>query len=335
VATAGNFNNEIGVPLTVLRASADTAYLVVEMGARRLGNIAYLCRITRPEVAAVLNVGSAHVGEFGSREAIARTKGEIVEALPPDGTAVLASADEVVARMAARTSARVVTFGAGGDVIAREEETDERARRSFDLGYAGSLVRVSLSVPGGHQVHNALAAAAMALAVDVPLPDVAAGLTAARPPSRWRMELHERDDGVLIVNDAYNANPDSMRAALQTLRDLGGTGRRTVAVLGEMKELGDEHEAAHREIGQFAATVARVDVLVVVGAEAAGIADGALDQPGWVGQVVRAAGRDDALAWVRNNVAPGDVVLVKASRGVALEHVADGLLAPRPEGGTA
>ena len=334
VATAGNFNNEIGVPLTVLRASAETAYLVVEMGARHLGNIGYLCRIARPEVAAVLNVGSAHVGEFGSREAIAQTKGEILETLPPDGTAVLASADEVVARMAARTSARVVTFGAGGDVTANEEETDERARRSFDLGYAGSLVRVSLSVPGGHQVHNALAAAAMALAVGVPLPDVAAGLTAARPSSRWRMALHERDDGVLVVNDAYNANPDSMRAALQTLRDLGGTGRRTVAVLGEMKELGDEHEAAHRGIGQFA-TVARVDVLVVVGAEAAGIADGALGQPGWGGQVVRAAGRDDALAWVRKNVAPGDVVLVKASRGVALEHVADGLLVPRPEGGTA
>jgi UDP-N-acetylmuramoyl-tripeptide--D-alanyl-D-alanine ligase len=328
VATQGNLNNELGVPLTVLRATPDTDYLVVEMGARHRGNIAYLCEIAPPQVAAVLNVGTAHIGEFGSREAIAATKGEIVEALPADGTAVLLASDPVTRDMASRTRARVLTFGhhgADGDVKDEDTEPDDAARFSFRLTYDGSSAHVRLAQPGHHQVLNACAAAAMALAVGVPLDAVAASLTAARSGSRWRMEVTDRPDGVTVVNDAYNANPDSMLAALETLRLMGESGRRTVAVLGAMLELGDRHDSDHRTVGRAAAR-SGVGVLVVVGEAAAAIADGTEEVPDWQGALVLAAGRDEALAWLRNNVVPGDVVLVKASRGVALEHVADGLL---------
>ena len=323
VATLGNHNNEIGVPLTVLRVERDTRYVVAEMGARGIGHVAYLCELAPPSVAAVLNVGSAHIGEFGSREAIAQAKGEIVEALPADGTAVLNADDALVAAMASRTAARVLTFGAHGDVGFGRVEPDDLGRPAFDLSHAGVTHRVRLTQSGGHQVQNAAAAAAMAVAAGVPFADVCERLATAGPASRWRMELHERADGLVVVNDAYNANPDSMEAALDTLGGIGRrTGRRTVAVLGEMKELGEETEAGHRRVGAFAAA-AGIDVVVVVGRAAAGIAAGA---EAGEGTVHLTAGRDEALAWVRDNVATDDVVLVKASRGAALEHIADGLL---------
>ena len=326
VATAGNFNNEIGVPLTVLRATPETRHLVVEMGARGVGHIRYLCEVAPPSIAAVLNVGTAHIGEFGSREGIASAKGEIVEALPADGTAVLNARDGLVRAMADRTKARVVTFGAGGDVVARDITADELGRRSFDLVRHGSAATVHLGQIGAHQVENALAAAAMALAAGIDLDTIADALTDARPSSRWRMELHERPDGVAVINDAYNANPESMEAALDALHGIGRTGRRTVAVLGEMLELGEGAVSSHRRVGHFAAA-AKVDVLVTVGDAAAAIADAASSHRTWHGQTVVTAGRDEALAWLRQNVAGSDVVLVKASRGAALEHVADGLLA--------
>ena len=323
VATLGNHNNEIGVPLTVLRAEAGTRYVVAEMGARGVGHVGYLCEVAPPSVAAVLNVGSAHIGEFGSREAIAQAKGEIVEALPAEGTAVLNADDALVAAMAARTAARVLTFGAHGDVGFGRVESDDLGRPAFDLSHAGATHRVRLTQSGGHQVLNAAAAAAMAVAAGVPFADACERLATAAPASRWRMELHERPDGLVVVNDAYNANPDSMEAALDTLGGIGRrTGRRTVAVLGEMKELGEETEAGHRRVGAFAAA-AGIDVVVVVGQAAAGIAAGA---EAGEGTVLLTAGRDEALTWVRDNVATDDVVLVKASRGAALEHIADGLL---------
>ena len=326
VATAGNLNNEYGVPLTVLRADRATAYLVVEMGARGIGHISYLCGIAPPSVAAVTNVGTAHVGEFGSREAIAVAKGEIVEALPEGGTAVLNADDELTAAMVARTRARPLTFGVAGDVTWRGTELDELGRPSFELGYDGAWAPVRLSQSGAHQVANAAAAAAMALAVGLPLPQVADALTAARPVSRWRMEITERADGLVVVNDAYNANPASMTAAIEALVAIGSRrGRRTVAVLGEMKELGEAAAADHRAVGRVAA-LAGVDVVVAVDEPARGIAEGAEATPGWAGVAVPTAGRDEALSWVRNNVSAQDVVLVKASRGAALEAVADGLL---------
>ena len=326
VATAGNFNNELGVPLTVLRADRDTAYLVVEMGARGLGHIAYLCEIAPPRVAAVINVGTAHVGEFGSREAIAVAKGEIVESLPRDGVAVLNADDELTAPMAARTTARPLMFGAAGDVSWRGVELDDLGRPSFELGHAGEWCPVRLTQSGAHQVLNAAAAAAMALAAGLSLRPVADALTAAQPLSRWRMEIHERTDGLVVVNDSYNANPASMTAAIDALVAIGGRrGRRTVAVLGEMKELGAGALEDHRTVGR-AAAAAGVDVVVAVGDPARGIGEGAEATPGWPGVAVHTAGRAEALSWVRENVSAQDVVLVKASRGAALEVIADGLL---------
>ena len=327
VATRGNLNNELGVPLTVLRCTAQTRFLVVEMGARGLGHIGYLCEIAPPRVAAVLNVGSAHLGEFGSVEAIARAKGEIVEALPADGVAVLNADDARTAAMASRTRARTVSFGEAGDVSWRQLELDDLGRPSFELGYAGQWLPVRLPQVGGHQVANAAAAAALAVGAGVPLEAVAKALSLPAPASRWRMELHERRDGVVIVNDAYNANPASMQAALDTLAALGEQRGRTFAVLGEMRELGPEAGRWHHEVGAYAAARG-VDVVVAVGEPASGIAAGARTTPGWSGVAVDTAGRDVALAWVRNNVTAGDVVLVKASRGAALELLAEGLLDP-------
>ncbi len=334
VATAGNNNNELGVPLTVLRADASTEHLVVEMGARGIGHIAYLCEIAPPSVSAVLNVGTAHVGEFGSTEAIAVAKGEILEALPGDGTAVLNLSDARVAAMAPRTSARVCGFGPAGlatgpEVTFDDVVLDGLGRPAFVLGHRGARAAVRLTQTGAHQVPNATAAAAMALAVGLDLDEVAGSLSTARPASRWRMELTEREDGLVVLNDAYNANPASMLAALEALASLGRGGRRTIAVLGEMLELGQEAEAAHREVGRAAAGLG-IDVVVAVADGARGIADGARepgpgDGPG-VGEVVDVAGRDEAAAWVGKNAGRRDAVLVKASRGAALEAVAASLL---------
>ncbi len=331
VATAGSFNNELGLPLTVLRADAGTDFLVLEMGARGIGHIAYLCEIAPPSISAVLNVGTAHLGEFGSREAIALAKGEIVEALPVDGTAVLYADDELVAAMAARTSAGVLTFGATGDVSWRGVELDDLGRPSFELGHAGEWHRVRLSQSGAHQVANATAAAALAVAAGLPLAKVAPALSAAAAASPMRMELHERADGLLVVNDAYNANPASMTAALEALVAIGARrSRRTIAVLGEMRELGPTSYDEHVGVGRTAAELG-VDVLVAVGEEAAGIA------AGFGREAILTAGRAEALDRVSENATGADVVLVKASRGAALESIADALLTvPLVEGdGTA
>ena len=326
VATRGNHNNELGVPITVLEADQDTRHLVVEMGARGVGHIGYLCTLAPPRIAAVLNVGTAHLSEFGSREQIAQAKGEIIEALPADGVAVLNADDDLVAAMASRTSARVLTFGEHGDVCWRDVRLDELGRPAFDLGYAGTWHPVALAQSGAHQVENAAAAAALAIAAGFDPAAVAERLSTAEPASRWRMEVHHRGDGLVVINDAYNANPASMTAALDALVQIGGrrTGR-SIAVLGEMLELGPDADDAHRDVGRYAAE-AGVDLLVVVGEGAAPLSEGACAVPAWRGEVVLAAGRDDALTCVRETVAADDVVLVKASRGAALEVVADGLL---------
>jgi UDP-N-acetylmuramoyl-tripeptide--D-alanyl-D-alanine ligase len=242
VSPPGSYNNDIGLPLTVLDADEDTRFLVLEMGSRGRGHIARLCRVARPDVGVVLNVGSAHLGEFGSADGIAVAKGELVEALPAEGTAVLNADDPRVIGMAPRTRARVVTTGVGGrdgstaDVRAEDVVLDEAGRAGFTLVTGGVRAAVRLQVVGAHQVANALSAAGAALAAGMTPEDVAAALSAAVPRSRWRMEVTRRDDGVTVVNDAYNANPESMRAALAALAGLPA--RRRVAVLGAMAELG-------------------------------------------------------------------------------------------------
>jgi len=329
VATTGNLNNEIGVPVTVLRATATTRFLVVEMGARGIGHIAYLCGIARPTVAAVLNVGTAHLGEFGSREAIAQAKGEILEGLPEDGVAVLNHDDDKVRGMGARTVARVLRFGEDGacDLSWSGTEVDDLGRPATVFRWQdGRTAPVRLRQSGLHQVENAAAAAALAIGAGLDFADVTAALGDAVSQSRWRMELHDLPDGGVLVNDAYNANPASMRAAIDTLARIADQRPgRAIGVLGEMKELGDDAAEDHREVGAEAAR-AGVDVLVVVGEAAAPMVAGARSVTDWGGTAVPVADREAALAWLRENIAAGDVVLVKASRGAALEHVAQGLV---------
>lgn len=326
VAPPGSFNNEIGLPLTVLTADPTTRFLVLEMGARGRGHVADLVRVAAPDVGVVLNVGSAHLGEFGSREAIAAAKGELVEGLPADGLAVLNADDPIVLAMAARTRARVVTVGCGRSAQVRAEDVvlDERGRARFALVTADGRAEVSLALVGEHQVGNALAAAAVALDAGADLPLVARVLSAARPRSRWRMEVVERADGVTVINDAYNANPESVRAALKALVAMAN-GRRTWAVLGEMRELGEDTVAEHDALGRLAV---RLDVnrLVVVGEAARPIHLGAALEGSWGNETVAVPDVDAAIALLRRELRPGDLVLVKASRVVGLERVANALL---------
>jgi UDP-N-acetylmuramoyl-tripeptide--D-alanyl-D-alanine ligase len=329
VATAGSFNNEIGLPLTVLRAGTDTDYLVLEMGARGRGHLRELCQVAPPDVALVLNVGKAHLGEFGTQADIAAAKGEIVDALRAEGTAVLNADDPLVAAMTSRHTGRVVTFGetARCDVRLDHLELDELGRPRFDLSVGGETASVTMTLVGEHQAHNALAAAATAVALGVPLGTVAPALAAATAGSRWRMEVHECADGVTVINDAYNANPDSMRAALKALAAVGrGRGARTVAVLGEMRELGASSRDEHDAVGRLAV---RLDInqLLVVGEPARPMHLGAYLEGSWGAESVFVEDNDRALAWLRDHVRPGDVVLLKASRAAALETVAEALVA--------
>jgi UDP-N-acetylmuramoyl-tripeptide--D-alanyl-D-alanine ligase len=334
VAPPGNYNNEIGLPLTVLAADPTTRFLVLEMGARGLGHIRELADIAVPDVGVVLNVGTAHVGEFGSQAAIAAAKGELVEALPERGLAVLNADDPLVRPMAGRTAARVVRYGESdaADVRAVDVALDERGRPRFELVSAAGRAVVAMRLVGEHQVSNALAAAAVALDAGAPLDAVAEALTEAEPRSRWRMEVVERPDGVTVVNDAYNANPESVRAALKALVALAGD-RRSWAVLGEMGELGAEHIAAHDTIGRLAVRL-NVDKLLVVGAGAKAMHLGAGMEGSWDDESVFVTDVDAAVALLREQLRPGDVVLVKASRAAGLERVAAALLAD-PEDGAA
>jgi UDP-N-acetylmuramoyl-tripeptide--D-alanyl-D-alanine ligase len=327
VAPQGSFNNELGVPLTVLRADAGTRFLVAEMGARGIGHIAYLCGIAPPRVGVVLNVGAAHAGEFGGREVTARAKGELVEALPPDGLAVLNADDPLVAAMASRTKARVVPVGVdllGNDATVRAADVvlDDAARPAFRLVTPAGEADVRLALHGAHHVGNALAAAAVGLEAGLGPAAVAAALSAATPASRWRMEVATRADGVTVVNDAYNANPDSVRAALAAVAAMTRDGARAWAVLGEMLELGDETVAEHHAVGEAAARLG-IEV-VAVGAGAHPAAAGAA-AAGGAGHAV--ADPAAAAALLAGRLRPGDVVLVKASRGIGLDVLAAGLLA--------
>ncbi len=330
VAPPGSFNNELGHPWTVLRADADTRFLALELSARGPGHIAALCDTAPPRVGVVLNVGSAHVGEFGSREAIAQTKGELVEKLPEDGVAILNADDPLVAAMAARTKARVVLVGEAlkAHVRAVDVRMDEQARATFTMVTPNGSADVALALHGAHHVGNALAAAAVAIELGATPRQAAAALSSARRVSARRMEVITRPDGVTVVNDSFNANPESMRAALKTLATMARSGnrRRSWAVLGVMGELGDESVAAHDEIGRLAV---RLDInrLVVVGEQAAPMHRGASLEGSWGEESVLVPDVDAAVALLRAELAPGDVVLVKASKAAALWRVADALLA--------
>lgn len=335
VWTPGSLNNEIGLPLTALRASDETKHLVLEMGARGIGHIRYLTGLTPPRIGLVLNVGTAHIGEFGGREQIAQAKGELVEALPPadkGGVAVLNADDPLVRAMASRTHARVILFGEAreSDVRAENVRLTENGQPSFSLHTPTGCSDVTLRLYGEHHVSNALAAAAVAHELGMAAEEIATALSEAGTLSRWRMEVTERPDGVTIVNDAYNANPESMRAALRALAAMGraaqAQGGRTWAVLGKMAELGDASLAEHDAVGRLAVRL-NVSKLVAVGdREASWLQLGAYNEGSWGEESVHVSDAQAAVDLLRSELRPGDVVLVKASRSVGLEQVALALL---------
>lgn len=327
VAPVGSLNSEVGVPLTVCRVTPQTRFLVVEMGARGIGHIDYLTGIAAPDIGIVLNVGTAHVGEFGSREAIGRAKSELVAALKPEGLAVLNADDPVVAAMAEATPARVLLVGTGAEAGLRATDItlDEAGRPSFTVSGAGveGEARVTLPLHGEHHVGNALSVIATALECGLPIEAVTAAVATATPASRWRMEVTERPDGVTVVNDAYNANPDSMRAALKALVAMG-RGRRTWAVLGSMLELGGESTTEHDAIGRLAVRL-NISRLVVVGETARPMATGAQHEGSWGDEAVWVADADAAYDLLSKELAPGDVVLLKSSRDAGLRWLGDRL----------
>ena len=326
VANVGSLNSEVGVPLTVCRITPTTAYLVLEMGSRGIGHIRYLTGIAPPRIGVVLNVGTAHIGEFGTREAIGTAKAELVQALPATGFAVLNADDPIVTGMASKTQAHVIWVGrsAQASVRAIDISLDPQARATFTLVTREGSAPVALGLHGEHHVANALAVAAVALTVGMPLPAIASALGDARPVSRWRMEVHQRADGVTLVNDAYNANPDSMRAALEALATMG-QGHRTWAVLGEMRELGPESITEHDMIGRLAVRL-NVSRLVAVGQGTQPIDAGARregaagEESTWVADI------DAAYELLQQELVPGDVVLLKSSHDAGLRWLGDRLL---------
>ncbi|MBB6343984.1 UDP-N-acetylmuramoyl-tripeptide--D-alanyl-D-alanine ligase [Nonomuraea muscovyensis] len=348
IAPVGSFNNEIGHPLTVLRADLDTRFMVLELSARNIGHIEALTRIAPPRIGVVLNVGTAHLGVFGGKEAIARAKGELVESLPADGVAVLNADDPLVRAMASRTAARVTLYGLGEDAAIRAEgvTVDERGRASFTLYTPSGAAPVKLKLYGAPAVANSLAAAAAAYELGLPVATIAEELSEATPRSRWRMEVTDRPDGVTVVNDAYNANPDSMRAAFEALGALG-KGRRRFAVIAALRELGEDGAALNEELGRLAGGSGLAG-LVVAGPDAGPVLEGAAAATGAPPAISPdisdlSPGNGEALpivhvpdaqaaaaqigAWLR----PGDVVLVKGPRAMGLERTAELLLGGAPQ----
>jgi UDP-N-acetylmuramoyl-tripeptide--D-alanyl-D-alanine ligase len=330
VATSRSFNNEIGLPLTILRADRQTRYLVLEMGAAKPGDITHLVRVGRPQIGMVLNVGPAHVLTMGGIGYVAKTKAEMVRDLPAaaeGGSALLNADDERVAAMARQTPATVTFYGTGQDAAVRAGNVtlDAAARASFTLHTPTGQAPVRLRLPGEHQVGNALAAACAASAVGVPADRIAAALSSAVPRSTGRFEIRERPDGVTVIDDAYNANPASTQAAIRTLATMAA-GRRTVAVLGEMMDQAEGTIHYHEAIGALAGALG-IDVVVAVGKG---------EGPDAMAAAARGAGvsvhavpdGDAAIDLLRESLQPADVVLVKASSMVGLSAVATALDEP-------
>lgn len=328
VAAHGSFNNELGVPLTALRATEQTRFLVIEMGARGIGHIQTLCQITPPDVSVVLNVGTAHLSEFGSADAIASAKSEIVGALDAAGVAVLNDDDRRVRAMAGMARGRVVTFGSHGDLSVSDVILDEIGHLEMRLGWQGQHRLARVPLIGEHHAANAAAAAAVAVVEGAELDTIADALQAAVPDSPMRLARTETARGLIILDDSYNANPESMAAGLRALVAIahphGAVRGRAYAVLGEMRELGPASITAHSQIGTLCRSLGVDEVIVVGPADgyAAGIAEGAGNIASMVDDPAAAA---DALS---GRLRPGDVVLVKASRAARLEQVADALRDP-------
>jgi UDP-N-acetylmuramoyl-tripeptide--D-alanyl-D-alanine ligase len=325
VAPQGSFNNHVGAPVSMLGVDERTRYLVVEMGASHLGEIARLIGIVTPDVGIVLKVGLAHAGEFGGVDAVQRAKAEMVTDLPASAVAVLNRDDVRVAAMAAQTAARVVWFGTGQDADLRAEDVVAGAGgTAFTLVADGRRLPVRLRILGEHHVGNALAALATAREFGIPLERAISAIEAVSRAERWRMELLTRPDGIVVINDAYNASPDSTAAALKTLAQIAEPGQRTVAVLGEMAELGEFADEEHDRLGRLAVRL-NIGKLVVIGERARHIHLAAGLEGSWDGESVLVPDVDAAYDLLREELRPGDVVLVKSSKSAGLRFLGDRL----------
>lgn len=335
VAPIGSYNGEVGVPLTVFRADRDTRYLVIEMGANHLGNIRYLCDMVVPDFGAILKVGTAHAGEFGGVENIAITKSELADGVAETGGVALNIDDGRVAAMASKASAPVMYFGVEDRhvreadtpiVEARQLRTDETGCPQFRLCFPdGNEYEVTSKLIGEHHVYNALAAATLAFLAKVPTSDIAKGLNTLAAGSRYRMERTDRADGVTIINDAYNANPESMAAALRTLAQMGRDARpprRTWAVLGPMLELGESSREEHDKLGR---DVVRLNIpkLIAIGKEAAPIFNAAHLEGSWGEEAVWVETADQAFEILQRELREGDIALFKSSNGAGLRFLGD------------
>ena len=317
VAPAGSFNNDLGLPITLLQCDDRTRFCILEMGARHMGDIARLCEIAKPNIGVVLTVGTAHIGEFGSREVIAQTKGELIASLDKDGIAVLGTYDEFTPKMASLHQGQVILFGEKADIQVRAADVEMReGRPHFDLVTPAGRDAVGMRAVGAHQVANALAVAAVGTALALPLELIASSLSTAEISSKWRMELHESAD-LLIINDAYNANPESMSAAMRALvlfaQERGGS---AWAFVGKMNELGQTQAPQSAAIGALAVELG-IDHLVEINAPEYGEPVGAM--------VIHQRPTIESALDLVDYFAPGDVVLVKASRSQGFEVLAESL----------
>lgn len=330
-APAGSLNNELGLPLTLLSAPLDTKYLVAEMGMRGLGHITHLCSLAQPTIGVVTNVGQAHIGEVGSIEGIAKAKSELVMAIPVTGFVVLNADDERVVAMRTLTEATVLTFGfsKNADVRAENLQLTPAGSYNFDLLCAGERIPTSIPILGEHNVVNALAAAAVGLAVGMKVKDIASALTTLEQMSKWRMEVKQLPGKVTIINDAYNANPESMTAALQTLTAIPTQGQ-TFAILGKMHELGDTSDAIHAQIANLAVELG-VTHVIGVGEPAKSYSLPALTSTTSTGDLSLSRGKeavwlpdfDKACDYIVKQVNSGDILLFKASRAEHFEVLAE------------
>lgn len=315
VSPAGSFNNDLGLPITLLECDERTMFCILEMGARHKGDIARLCAIAQPNIGVVLTVGTAHLGEFGSVQAIAETKSELIQSLSQDGIAVLGSFDPFTPAMASLHKGRTINFGDNQEIRAADIEIRE-GRPHFDLVTPAGRDAVGMRVVGAHQISNALAVAAVGTALDLPIELIASSLSTAESASKWRMELHDVF-GLLIINDSYNANPESMAAALRSLvlfaQERGGE---SWAFLGKMHELGESSDAQHEAIGTLAQEIG-IDHLVAIGAPEYGASKGQM-------MVHHYASIEECLS-MTDYFSAGDVALVKASRSEGLEVLAQKL----------
>jgi UDP-N-acetylmuramoyl-tripeptide--D-alanyl-D-alanine ligase len=325
VAPQGSFNNHVGAPISMLGIDYDTRYLVVEMGASGAGEIARLVAIAKPDIGVVLKVGLAHVGEFGGIDAVQRAKSEMVTDLPATSVASLNVDDDRVAAMAELTEASVRWFGLSANAGVRAEDIEATASGTrFTLVIDGERTPVQLRILGEHHVMNALAALSVAHELGIGRGDAITAIEAVTRAERWRMELLLPESGAIVINDAYNASPDSMAAALKTLAQVRGENDRTIAVLGEMAELGEYSDEEHDRIGRL---VVRLNIrkLIVVGHGARHIHNAAGLEGSWDGESVFVSTAEEAYDLLSEDLGTGDIVLVKSSKAANLRFLGDRL----------